>query len=261
MKKQTIYQWAGAGLALTLFGSIALAADDVTALAKKSQNPIADMASLPVMNNVNFGAGPDNHVQNTLNIQPVIPTSISEDWLLINRAVFPIMNDWKDGDTWGLGDIQYQGYFSPNKGGDLTWGVGPVVQLPTSTDALLGPREWCLGAGAVVVKMQGKWVYGGLINNIWSLGNNEVNLMFIQPFVNYNLGKGVAIGIVPQISANWTASSGNEWTVPLGAQISKVAPIGKLPVNWIIGAYGNVVKPDNAADWTLRLQATFMFPK
>lgn len=236
-------------------------AADVTDLAKQSQNPIADLVSLPIMNNINFEAGPDDHVQNTMNIQPVYPTAITENWLLINRCIFPIVNDWVDGDTWGLGDIQYQGYLSPQSGGDVTWGVGPVIQIPTATDALLGPREWCLGAGAVTVITKDKWVYGGLINNTWSLDSNEVNLMFIQPFVNYNLGKGAAVGFVPQISADWTAPSSQQWTVPLGAQVSKVQPVGKLPINWTLGAYGNVVKPDYAADWTLRLQATLMFPK
>lgn len=261
MKNKRTNYWIVAGLTLTMLGSTALAQDEASELAKKSQNPIADMVSLPIMYNMNFNAGADEHTQHTINVQPVYPTAISEDWLLINRLVVPIMNDWVDGDKWGLGDMQYQGFFSPQKGGDLTWGVGPVVQLPTSTDKVLGPREWCLGAGAVVVKTQGKWVYGGLINNIWALGNNQVNLMFIQPFVNYNLGNGLAVGFVPQISANWTADSGDQWTVPLGAQISQVKPIGGLPINWTIGAYGNVVKPDTGADWTLRLQATCMFPK
>lgn len=248
-----------------LLGLSATAQDDATELAKKSQNPIADLISVPIMNNVNFDAGPDDHVQNTMNIQPVVPSSLGEDWLLINRVIFPLVNDWYDGDTWGLGDIQYQGYFSPKAASTLTWGIGPVLQFPSATDDLLGTEQWVAGAGAVAVKTQGKWVYGGLINNSWSFAGDDdredVNLMFIQPFVNYNLGQGLAVGSVPQISANWEAAGSDVWTVPLGMQISKVKPIGTLPINWTLGGYYNAAKAEYGADWTLRLQATIMFPK
>ena len=36
---------------------------------------------------------------------------------------------------------------------------------------------------------------------------------------------------------------------------------GKQPVNLQASAYYNVVTPDNGADWQLRLQAQFLFPK
>lgn len=254
-------------LTLLSFSTFSIAQDDeATALAKETQNPIANIISVPVMNNINFGAGADNHVQNTMNIQPVIPTALNENILLINRLVIPLLNDTVGtGDQWGLGDIQYQGFFSPQKGGDLTWGIGPVMQFPTATDDLLGSGKWSAGAGAVAVKTQGKWVYGGLINNIWSFAGDsdraDVNLMFIQPFANYNLGKGLAIGCVPQITANWKADSGNTWTIPLGLQVSKLKPIGKQPINWTVGGYYNIEKPKYAADWTLRLQMQFIFPK
>jgi hypothetical protein len=89
----------------------------------------------------------------------------------------------------------------------------------------------------------------------------DVNQMLIQPFVNYNPGKGLAIGSAPIITANWEASSGQKWTVPLGAQISQIIPIGKIPVNFLLGAYYYVEKPDNGPDWSLRFQFALLFPK
>ena len=147
----------------------------------------------------------------------------------------------------------------------MVWGIGPVLQVPTATDALLGTEQWRAGPGLVALQMNGPWVYGSLNNNIWSFSGDsdraDVNLMFAQPFVNYNLGKGAAIGTVPQITANWEADGSDVWTVPLGVQVSKVKPIGSLPINWILGGYYNVARPDNAADWTLRLQVQFLFPQ
>jgi len=48
-------------------------------LAKKTQNPVADLISVPFQNNTSFGIGPDDAVQNVTNIQPVIPTKLGDD--------------------------------------------------------------------------------------------------------------------------------------------------------------------------------------
>ena len=62
------------------------------ALAKAAQNPIANMVSVPFQNDFNFGIGPKDVTQWNLNIQPVIPISLSEDWNLITRTIIPIIN-------------------------------------------------------------------------------------------------------------------------------------------------------------------------
>lgn len=266
MKKYSATTWTvAAGLTLSILGSTYAEDDEATKLAKQTQNPISSLISVPVMNNMNFGGGPENKLQNTMNVMAVVPQQISENWNWIHRGIAPLIYD-SASDSFGLSDIQYQGYMSPSKPGAVIWGVGPVAQLPTATaNHIGGTDKWCLGAGAVALQMKEKWVYGGLVNNIWSVGgsgNQDVNLFFIQPFVSYNLGKGKAISSVPQITANWEASKSSQtWTVPLGAQYSMIKPIGKQQINWIIGAYGNVIKPDLGADWTLRFQVQFMFPK
>ena len=53
----------------------AQAAENNTDLAKQTQNPVADLISLPFQNNTSFGIGPNNRMQNVLNIQPVVPFS------------------------------------------------------------------------------------------------------------------------------------------------------------------------------------------
>jgi hypothetical protein len=59
-----------------------------------------------------------------------------------------------------------------------------------------------------------------------------VNLTTIQPFVNYNLDDGWFISSVPIITANWEASSGNEWTVPVGVGVGKALTFGTVPEQW-----------------------------
>src|SRR5262245_65064289 len=61
-------------------------------LAKKSQNPIADLVSVPFQSNTNFNTGPFKRTQEVLNIQPVVPLHINENWNLISRTIMPVMS-------------------------------------------------------------------------------------------------------------------------------------------------------------------------
>ena len=170
-------------------------AEDDGDLAKKTQNPVADLISVPFQNNVNFGVGPQDDVQYILNVQPVIPFRLSEDWNLISRTIVPLIYQPElapgVGEVFGLGDIQQSLFFSPAKPGKLIWGVGPIFQFPSATDDSLGQGKWGAGPTAVALTVHGPWVLGALINNVWSFAGDsdrrDVNQMLIQPFVNYNL--------------------------------------------------------------------------
>lgn len=238
-------------------------------LAKKAQNPIANLISLPIQNNTNFGIGPLDETQNILNIQPVWPFSMNDKWNLITRTILPVVSQpdiltGGQGRINGLGDATFTGFFSPRDSGDITWGVGPVFLIPTATDDALGSDKWGAGASVIVLSMPGSWVIGSLLSNVWSFagsGGQDVNLFTWQYFVNYNLADGWYVTSAPIITANWEADSGNQWTLPLGGGAGKIFRIGKQPVNGQASAYYNVEKPDSGADWQLRLQLQFLFPK
>ena len=244
---------------------------DKKALAQAAQNPIANMISLPFQNNVNMNVGSDDKVQNVLNIQPVWPFSINEDWNLITRTILPVISQPEvipgDGRTDGIGDISFTAAFSPAKptANGLIWGIGPVFLLPTASDDVLGTEKWGIGPSAVALKIQGPWVYGALINNVWSFAGNDdradVNSMLLQPFLNYNLSGGWYLTSAPIITANWKADSDNRWTVPIGGGVGKIFSIGKQPINAQLSAYHNVEKPEGAADWQARLQVQLLYPK
>ncbi|MGB5383549.1 MAG: hypothetical protein WBN19_06835 [Lutimonas sp.] len=245
--------------------------DNAAELAKKAQNPIANMISVPLQNNTNFGIGEYERSQNVLNIQPVIPASLGK-WNLINRFIAPIT--WQpdvlqaDGTTVGLGDIVYQGFFTPAKSsGSVTWGVGPVLIFPTATDIRLGSEKWSAGPAGIVVAFVNKWVLGGVIYNAWSYaGNNDradVNSGVFQYFVNYNLPKAWYLTSAPILSVNWKARKDDQWIIPFGAGAGKIFGIGKQKFNGQVGAYYNAVKPAtmDGPDWSLRFQLVFLFPK
>jgi hypothetical protein len=242
-----------------------------TELAKLAQNPVGNLISVPFQNNTNFNVGPLNGTQNILNIQPVIPIEINSEWNVITRTIVPVISQPAlypgDNRTNGIGDTVFTAFLSPAKPGHWIWGAGPVFQLPTDTNAQLGNKNWGAGPSAVVLRLEhgNPWVFGVLVNNIWSLSSSQrggsYNNGLIQPFVNYNFEGGFYLVSGPILTVDWKADSGQKWTVPLGGGIGKIFHMGKLPVNTTLQAYYNVVHPDDGANWQLRFQVQLMFPK
>jgi hypothetical protein len=142
----------------------------------------------------------------------------------------------------------------------------PVFQVPTISDKTLGSNVWGAGPTAAIVYLKGPWMAGGLANNVWSLGGTQgfggtrYNTFLVQPFANYNFGGGWYVGSAPIITANWLTSGNNAWTLPVGAQVGRVVKIGvKLPVNLLLGAHYNALRPEFGSTWQLRTQVTLIF--
>ena len=262
---------SAAFVAAILVGESAHAEMSAEELAKLAQNPVGNLISLPFQNNTNFNFGPEKGTQNVLNIQPVIPISVNDDWNIITRTIIPVisMPSLYPGDdrTNGIGDIQFTAFLSPANPGEWIWGVGAIAQLPTNSNSELGNDNWGLGPSFVVLHLDkgDPWVYGVLVNNVWSLTSDQqggsYNNGLIQPFVNYNFEGGFYLTSAPILTVDWKADSGQQWTVPLGGGVGKIFHFGKLPVNTQLSAYYNVATPDDGANWQIRAQVQLMFPK
>ena len=203
-----------------------------------------------------------------LNIQPVWPFHLNEDWNLITRTIIPVIDqpEMVPGmdSTFGLGDINMSLFFSPAKPGKVIWGAGPAISFPTATDDVLGSDQWSVGPSFVALTMDGPWVIGGLASHIWSVAGNDrvdVSSTVIQPFVNYNMADGWYLTSSPLITANWEADGGDVWTIPVGGGAGRVFHVGKLPVNAQLQAFTNVQRPHDGPDWQIRFQLTLLFPK
>src|SRR5215467_2656048 len=236
-------------------------------LAKKSQNPIADMVSVPFQSNTNFNNAPFNRTQEVLNIQPVVPLHISADWNMISRTIIPVISQpdpIRNSNTNGIGDITQSLFFSPVHSGALIWGAGPVFTVPSATDPILGQGKVLLGPTIVLLTTPGHWVIGVLANNQWSVAGDplrpRVNTFLAQPFINYNLEHGWYLSTSPIITANWLAAPGQQWTVPVGGGFGRVFKLGDQPVNASINAYYNVERPTGASTWSLRTTLALLFP-
>jgi hypothetical protein len=129
---------------------------DTQTLAKAAQNPIADLISVPFQNNANFGVGPFNRTQDVLNIEPVIPMHLGNDWIVISRTIVPLTSQPDpvfDSSTYGIGDTSQSLILSPADSGikDFSWGFGPILTAPTASDAILGTGKLLLGPEAVII--------------------------------------------------------------------------------------------------------------
>jgi hypothetical protein len=233
--------------------------------AHAAQNPIANVVSIPFQNNTYFEVGPYRRPLNALLVQPVIPVKLNADWNLVTRWITPVINtprvSLSQGTEFGLGNLQPQFYLTPAHPGAILWGFGPQFWLPTATDKTLGVNKWGAGPAAAALTIQGPWVVGVLVNNVWAgTEGQRINRLTLNPFVNYNLPGGWYLSSSPVLTADWLATSSERWTVPIGGGIGRVFKVGDQPVNARVQVFNNVVRPTNAASWAVQFQIQFLYP-
>ena len=250
-------------------GAVPARAQQSAEIAHQAQNPIANIISVPFENDFNPNTGIHDKFGYVLQVKPVVPFKLSEDWNVITRTIIPVIHvpDLAPGvnGTTGLGDVNLSLFLSPAKVGPIIWGAGPIVSFPTATQDILGTGKVSIGPTAVALSIQGHWLFGVLVNNLFSVagpsGREDVNQMLVQPFVNYNLPGGWYLTSSPIITANWKAKSSDTWTVPVGGGVGKIVHFGKLPVNFYVQYFQNVVRPEGTTDWSVRFQVQFLFPE
>jgi len=243
---------------------------DAAELAKKLANPVSSLISMPLQLNFDDNIGPlDQGSRVTLNIQPVIPITLNEDWNLISRTILPVISQ-KDifpgsGSQSGLGDTIQSLFFSPAEptASGWIWGAGPAFLLPTASDDLLGTGKWGAGPTAVALKQQGPWTYGVLVNHIRSFAGdgdrNDVNSTFLQPFAGYTTAEGWSFDLQTESTYNW---EGEQWNFPLVFLVSKVTSIGSQLVQVQAGTRYYVDSFDAGPEgWGFRLGVTLLYPR
>lgn len=242
---------------------------DSADLAKQLTNPVASLISVPLQLNYDSDIGPSDGERTQLNVQPVVPIALNEDWNLISRTILPIVgqNDVPTAgdDEYGLGDTTQSFFFSPvaPTSTGWIWGAGPVFLLPTATDATLGAEKWGLGPTAVMLKQEGHWTYGALANHIWTVDGDEarsdVNSTFLQPFVAYTTPEAWTFTLNSESTYDWQA---DDLAVPLNVLATKVVKSGGQLLSVGGGLRYWIEESDAGPEgWGLRFVVTFLFPK
>lgn len=241
------------------------------ALAQELTNPVAPIVQFPVQFNWNGRLGTENQGQWVrLELQPVIPIKVNDDWNIISRTVAPVI--WQNdrypgtGSQFGVGNVEQTFFLSPSKRMDgFVVGVGPVFYLPTTTDKLLGNSQTGAGPSAVVHYSTGPWSIGILTNQVWafagpvSYGAKPVNQTYLQPFVAYTTQNAWTFMLNSQSTYEWST---DKWTMPFNFLVSKLVHIDKTPVNIGLGVRYYAAAPnDGPKGFGARLQLTFLLPE
>lgn len=260
--------WVAVASALMLAGPAS--SEEEEDLAKKLANPVASLISVPIQANYDekMGARDDGSVWRT-NIQPVIPISLNENWNLISRTIVPLI-DQDDLPTKGLGesgigDTVQSLFLSPVEPTDAgwIWGVGPVFLIPTASDDRLGAEQYGLGPTAVVLKQQGPWTVGGLMNHIETLtgasDRDDVRATFVQPFLSYITKTKTTIGLNTESTYDW---ENDAWSLPINLTVMQLLRVGPQLLQVGGGVRYHAHSPRGGPEgWGARAQLTFLFPK
>ena len=245
--------------------AMAAAGNSAEELAKKLANPIASLISVPFQSNFDVGIGQYHGSKMVLNIQPVIPITISKSWNLITRTIMPIVSQYdvtgEGTRNSGFGDIVFTGFFSP-KDSKITWGVGPALLIPTASNKYIGSGKFGIGPSIVALKQSNGWTYGGLANHLWSVAGSDsrkdISATFLNPFISYNWKSGAGLTLNLEYTHDWV----NDINVlvfnfPLFSAVTK---FGNQTVSFGLGPRLHFA-PEIRPEYGIRGAITLVFPK
>lgn len=273
------------------FGAVAdegaLATDHQTErFVYKAQNPLSPTYSLPLKYTHHGGA--DNGDVSIGSVQPIIPVSLGEDWHMINQlslnfigtpgvvnGIAELPEPFQGNGVAGLGDTTLTSLFTAPLSDSYQLGFGPAFVFPTDTlmndtedrrSRELGSGKFSVGPALTFVTQPKPWTVGLSVKQVWSVFGNDsrqgVSQMVLQPFANYNLSDGWYLLSDMDMIANWNRDNDSRWTVPVGAGVGKLFPIGKHALNTKLEGYYNPIRPDqNSPEWSANFTLQFLYGK
>lgn len=242
----------------------ATASPDPLDLAKSLHNPFEDVVKVPLESVTAFNIGRHHNVGQSLNVEPVIPLRPTANWDLIIQPNLTLAYSPHPNSQFGLEDTQTSFFVTPHNATTWLWGIGPIFQIPTATSRELGTGRWSAGPTGAIIYSNGPWFNGVLAYQLMSFGGDSgrgsVNQTFIEPQLSYNFKSGWYVDTNPSITFDWTAASGNGWTVPVGMDIGKAFNLGSQSMGLEVGSYYLVERPAGSPEWIVRIQLTLLFP-
>ena len=239
-------------------------------LNRQLENPLSRFWSMIFQENLNFNSGDlvnGTHVSNVFNFQPSLPVPVGKSKMLLVRPVFPLVtvpvfdqNGEKTGTETGLGDINVFSLYGPDKKDGLIWGAGLTFAFPTASSDYLGSGKVQMGPALMALSITKKWTIGTIVQHWNSVGGDGDRADVTKTDIQYILrkqikGKGMSIGMGPNVSINWNAESGNKVTLPIGLGVTKTVKWGNTPWKLRFEPQYSIIKPDDYGTlWNIRIQ-------
>ena len=232
-----------------------------------AQASAASFFALPVELDADSGA--NNGDATILRIMPLYTLPTREDWKIMHLDLLTIAdapggvpgrpgnpNPTPGNRVFGIGDLLHASFFTPASSGNLVWGLGGMLSIPIASDSKLGSGKWSAGPAFRITYRSRLWNFGAFGGQMWSFAGddwrNDVSQLLIRGAIRRQLPNDWFFVSAPIITANWNAS-GQKWLVPLGGGFGKVFDIDSKPWAVSFQGYYNVIKPDGAPNWAVRL--------
>ena len=245
-------------------------------MSKQAANPLASLSLMQFQQNTNWIGLPSSQgeaVQSNLQIQPLLPVSLTDNWNLISRPVLQMYNSTpyvsptvQEKRVTGFGDTVLAFALSPGRAlvGNWLLAAGPTFILPTATESLIGQKKWQFGP-TVAVGYAGQHFLTYVFTQQWfPIGGNgkKTNQMSTYYSFIYFFSNGWSVGTQPQMLVNWEARRDDRVTFPIGLQVGKLRKAGPLPVKFdLMVQYYPVHTEVYSPKWNLQLQVTPIVPK
>ena len=205
--------------------------------AAQANNPLANITAFNMQQYFIGELTDSDQSANQFFLRYAKPLSLGRtNWLM--RATLPINSfptSPDDKTETGLGDFNvFASYLFDVGDPAISFGLGPQLTAPTATDDDLGSEKWSAGFANVLFDARSKKVqWGYLLTWQASFADDsdaeDVNVAAFQPFIFYQLGKGLYLRSAPI----WTYNLENDdYSVPLGLGIGKVITSGKTVYNF-----------------------------
>ena len=258
-----------------VLASIKLQAQDyqdqsVDELNRQLENPLSRFWSLILQENFSFNTGElvnGTATSNVLNFQPSLPAPVGKGKMLLVRPVFPLVTAPildEQGNVvetkTGFGDLNVFSLYGPDKKDGISWGAGMTFTFPTASSDYLGNGKVQLGPALMILSITPNWTIGGIVQHWSSVGGDEerpdVTRTDIQYIIRKQIkGKGMSIGMGPNIAINWEASEGNKVNFPIGLGITKTVKWNGAPWKLRLEPQYSIIKEDDfGSKWNIRVQ-------
>lgn len=201
-------------------------------IAMSLKSPVSDLVVFQLSDIVTIQDADPKTAMNTFQAQPIIPIPLSKNMRIVSRVTATVNHMWETGSNtkYGFGDVSTEFWLSPNYDVDqFGFGAGAIITYPTASNPVFGLQQWVAGPTVAVVKQQGAFTVGLVVNHQWSVGSSVFNTTLIDPWLGYTWHRGFAVEMESQSSYDWT---GKDWIIPLQAGVGQLIFVEKLPVNF-----------------------------
>ena len=213
-------------------------------------NPLANAVEIAATFVFRSGSVPPETDETTLTVQPRVPFPLTRDWRVISRSNVALTR--LPASAVEVADVDASFFLTPARTTTWVWGVGPLVQIPTSTDAAAA-EKWSVGPTAALMYVNGPWTNGVVVGHRWSAGGPrtraDVRRTQIELQFSYSFSNGWYIDTNPTASHDWLAPAEHRWTVPIGLDVGRAIAAGSHEISLQFGAYYGVVRPAGTAGW------------